>query len=414
MDTESWIAAIILAITFAMISVRRLPGIRISMWGAAMAGAILMLASGVVDLDSVPGYLNFDVILLLLGMMLLVAALDSCGFFGRVTNLMLKGSGDGRGLLAFVMLIAAFLSALVLNDAVVLLMTPVVIRVCRRIDAKPIPYLVGTFIAANVGSTATVIGNPQNAYIATSAGIDFLTFSRYLAPLAIICLIASYAIMVIAFRGSLRIPNPLPGTERMESDPRLPPVILIAIAMMIMFALSHPLGIDLWVIAMAGGSLACLASAIGEPSAVKAIVKRVDWSVLLFFIGLFVVMAGVVESGLLEEIMSLIPGFSDGSPSVEGLTIITTIISNLISNVPCVILLSGMIPAGDLQLWLTMAAVSTLAGNMTMIGAAANVIVSEEAEREGILIDFWRFLMVGIPVSLITLAIAAVYMNLAI
>lgn len=415
MTTESWIAAAVLVVTFAMISVRRLPGIRISMWMAAAIGAALMLMTGSAGLDSVPDYLNIDVILLLLGMMMLVASLDACGFFSRMTGIMLKGSDSGMRMLALVMGISAVMSALVLNDAVVLLMTPAVISACRRTGAKPVPYLVGTFVAANTGSVATVIGNPQNAYIATSAGIDFIGFIVRLAPLAAICLIVSYAIVAIAFRNSLGIPDPNPETaaDDQETDPRLIPIVIVSISMMIMFALSHPLGMDLWVIAMAGGCAACAVSCTKGMEAASAIARRIDWGVLLFFIGLFIVMAGVVESGLLDELTGSAPGFSDGSPSVVGLTIVTAIASNLISNVPCVILFSGMIPSGDLDLWLTLAAASTLAGNMTMIGAAANVIVSEEAEREGVRIDFWKYLKVGMPVSVATLAITVAYMMLA-
>lgn len=137
-----------------------------------------------------------------------------------------------------------------------------------------------------------------------------------------------------------------------------------------------------------------------------------DWGVLLFFIGLFIVMGGAVETGMIDILTDSFPGFSDGSPSIGSLTIVTTILSNLISNVPCVILLDNMIPAGNLALWLTLAAASTLAGNMTMIGAAANVIVSEEAEKMSIRIDFWRFLKIGIPVSLITLLVTYAYITL--
>ena len=138
-----------------------------------------------------------------------------------------------------------------------------------------------------------------------------------------------------------------------------------------------------------------------------------DWSVLLFFIGLFVVMAGAVSSGLVDTIASVFPGFSDGDPSAGELALFSVILSNLISNVPSVILIGDMMTNATPAMWLVLSASSTLAGNLTMIGAAANVIVSEEAEKEGIRIDFRRYLKVGIPVSAATFAVMYVMLILS-
>ena len=410
MSTEMLLAAIVFIATYALISLRRLPRIKVTTWQAALIGALLMLLIGAVAIDDLDEYVNTDIILLLLGMMLLVASLDACGFFNLTAKLLIKGSRDGRTLLAVVMVVSAVLSALVLNDAVVLLMTPAVIRCCRKTGADPIPYLVAVFISANIGSVATVIGNPQNAYIATSAGIDFLTFSQYMVPLSVLCLMLSYLLLLALYGKRLDLGSPLPVPEAVGYDRRIYPVTAIMLAMVIMFALSHALDIPLWSIAMVGGSASFVIVATMGRNVPLKVARRIDWGVLLFFIGLFVVMGGAVETGLLDEFTSHFPGFRDGTPSIGALTVVTAVLSNLISNVPCVILLDNMIPAGDLGLWLTLASVSTLAGNMTMIGAAANVIVSEEAEKEDIHLNFWRFLKIGIPVSLVTLAITYAYL----
>ncbi len=410
MSTGMILAAVVFVATYALISVRRLPRIRITTWQAAIIGALLMLLIGAVTVDDLGDYVNTDIILLLLGMMLLVSSLDACGFFDLTARLLVKGTVSGRVFLGTVMAVTAVLSALVLNDAVVLLMTPVVIRCCRKADADPVPYLVAVFVSANIGSVATIIGNPQNAYIATSAGIGFLTFSQYMVPLAIICLIISYLLMLALFGKRLAVDSPLPSPEEVGYDRRLYPVVAVMLAMVVLFALSHALGIELWAIALTGGLVSFVIVATMGGGTVLRVARRVDWGVLVFFIGLFVVMGGAVETGLLDEFTDAF-GFSDSAPSIGGLTMLTAVLSNLISNVPCVILLDHLIPAGDLGLWLTLASVSTLAGNMTMIGAAANVIVSEEAEKENIRLDFWRFLRIGIPVSLATLAVAYVYLT---
>ena len=412
MSWEIWAAGIVFVVTYALISLRRLPGIEITTWQASLFGAVLMMIIGAVSLDLIPDYVNADILLLLLGMMLLVASLDVCGFFDITAGLLMRCSVSGRMLLGSVMLLSAVLSALVLNDAVVLLMTPAVIRCCQKAGCDPIPYLIAVFVSANIGSVATVIGNPQNAYIATSADIGFLTFSQYMVPLSLICLALSYIILLLMFRKRLDPEHPYVHREPMRYDRRLYPILAIMAAMIVMFALSHTLGIPLWSIAMVGGLLSYLIVATKGRRTIFGVVRRVDWGVLLFFIGLFIVMGGAVETGMIDILTDSFPGFSDGSPSIGSLTIVTTILSNLISNVPCVILLNNMIPAGNLALWLTLAAASTLAGNMTMIGAAANVIVSEEAEKMSIRIDFWRFLKIGIPVSLITLLVTYAYITL--
>lgn len=412
MSWEIWAAGIVFVITYALISLRRLPGIEVTTWQASLFGAVLMLIIGAVSLDLIPDYVNSDILLLLLGMMLLVASLDVCGFFDITAGLLMRCSVSGRMLLGSVMILSAVLSALVLNDAVVLLMTPAVIRCCQKAGCDPIPYLIAVFVSANIGSVATVIGNPQNAYIATSADIGFLTFSQYMVPLSFICLALSYLILLLMFGRRLDPEHPDVHREPMRYDRRLYPILAIMAAMIVMFALSHTLGIPLWSVAVAGGALSYAIVATKGRKVIFGVVRRVDWGVLLFFIGLFIVMGGAVETGMIDVLTDSFPGFSDGSPSIASLTVVTTILSNLISNVPCVILLDNMIPAGNLALWLTLAAASTLAGNMTMIGAAANVIVSEEAEKMSIRIDFWRFLRIGIPVSLVTLGVTYVYLTL--
>ena len=411
MSSEVWIAGAVFVVTYALISLRRLPWIEVTTWQASLFGAVLMLIVGAVTLDLLPDYINTDILLLLLGMMLLVASLDVCGFFDIAAGMLMRCSVSGRMLLGSVMILSAVLSALVLNDAVVLLMTPAVIRCCGKAGCDPIPYLIAVFVSANIGSAATVIGNPQNAYIATSANIDFLTFSQYMVPLSLICLALSYFLLLLLFGKRLDPAHPDVHREPMRYDRRLYPVLAIMAVMVVLFALSHSLDIPLWSIAMAGGALSYLIVATKGRKAVFHVVKRVHWGVILFFIGLFIVMGGAVESGLIDALTDAFPGFSE-SPSIGSLTIVTAVLSNLISNVPSVILLDNLIPAGDLALWLTLSASSTLAGNMTMIGAAANVIVSEEAEKVSVRIDFWRFLRIGIPVSLVTLFVTYVYLTL--
>ncbi|MGN1044631.1 MAG: SLC13 family permease [Candidatus Methanomethylophilaceae archaeon] len=413
MSLELIIAAIIFVITYAAISIRRLPGIEIGMHTAALAGGAAMLLFGIVSFTDALDSLNTDVLLLLLGMMLLVGALDSCGFFGIVADLLIKHVGNGRMFLVRLMVLSAFLSALMLNDAVVLILTPAVIRCCRSLRTDPIPYLVGVFISANIGSCATVVGNPQNAYIATHAGIGFMEFSMELVPMTIACLAVAILVMLIIFRKGLLIEPAETVPAPVEDRRMLCITVAIAVCTVIAFSVSGAIGVSIAHIALIGGALALLTVSLKGPRRAAAVVRRVDWSVLLFFIGLFVVMAGAVSSGLIDVIASVFPGFSNGNPSAGELALFSAVLSNLISNVPSVILIGDMMTNAAPAMWLVLSASSTLAGNLTMIGAAANVIVSEEAEKEGIRIDFRRYLKVGIPVSAATFAVMYVLLILS-
>ena len=413
MSPELIVAAVIFIVTYAAISLRRLPGIEIGMHTAALFGGAAMLLLGIVSFTDALDSLNTDVLLLLLGMMLLVGALESCGFFDIVADILVKRVKDGRRFLVRVMILSAVLSALMLNDAVVLILTPAVIRCCRSLGTDPIPYLTGVFISANIGSCATVVGNPQNAYIATHAGIGFMEFSMELAPMAALCLVAAITMMLLIFRNGLRIERK--DTVSVRTIERIPLVVTVSIAVctVLAFSLSGVVGISIARIALIGGALGLLTASFGGLKKGAEVVRRVDWSVLLFFIGLFIVMAGAVSSGLVDTIASVFPGFSDGDPSAGELALFSVILSNLISNVPSVILIGDMMTNATPAMWLVLSASSTLAGNLTMIGAAANVIVSEEAEKEGIRIDFRRYLKVGIPVSAATFAVMYVMLILS-
>ena len=405
MSWELVVAAIIFTVTYAVISLRRLPGIEVGMHTAALAGAALMLVFGIVSMSDTWHSLNLDVLFLLLGMMLLVGSLDACGFFGIVANLLIHKVPNGRHLLARVMILSAVLSALMLNDAVVLLLTPAVIRCCKGMKANPIPYLIGVFVSANIGSCATIVGNPQNAYIATRAGIGFSEFTAELLPMSVACLMVSILLMMLLFKGRLGTEPSEPISEPIRNKRTLYAVLVITVGTIMMFALSTSLDLELASIAMTGGCLALITVSLRGLPVFTGVMRRVDWNVLLFFIGLFVIMAGAVSSGLVERIASVFPGFDDGDPSMMELTVFTVILSNFISNVPSVILIGDMIGNASASAWLVLSASSTLAGNLTMIGAAANVIVSEEAEKEGIRLDFRKYLAIGVPISLATLAV---------
>jgi Na+/H+ antiporter NhaD/arsenite permease-like protein len=430
------IALAVFLITYALISVRRFPKVKIERPAAALIGAALMIILGVVSPRGAIDAINMDIILLLVGMMVLVAGLELCGFFEWVSLLMIKHSKDQFTFLVLTMVVTGALSALVLNDTIVLLFTPIIIRTCRLLKSNPVPFLVAEAIAANIGSVATAVGNPQNAFIATQSGISFATFSAKLLPVAAVCMLVAIAILYLAYRkeidqgraqefrrkilkdGWVAFRDELVkgdaatthGIKKLK-ERRLGLYSLMGITALTFtaFVLSHIVNTPIAVIAFLGGAAALFIVPVVTDVKAKDMLAGVDWSIILFFVGLFIVIEGVKTSTLLDEIERFFPGFGNGGvPSLAWLSALSAFLSNLVSNVPAVMLLSEMIPIHQTDLWLALASSSTLAGNATILGAAANVIVAEKAEGMGVEVNFWKFTLVGFPIAMATLFVSTI------
>lgn len=427
------VALAIFLVTYALISIRRFPKFKVDRPAAALIGAALMILLGVVGAQEAIGAINMDIIILLLGMMLLVAGLELCGFFEWVSLRMIRYSKDQFTFLVLTMVITGALSALVLNDTIVLLFTPIIIRTCRLLKSNPVPFLVAEAIAANIGSVATAVGNPQNAFIATKANISFINFSAKLLPVAAVCMVIAIAILYMIYRKDIEQGNAQEFRRRILKDGwkafqdelvkgdaattsgirklrerRLGLYTLVGITALTFaaFVLSHVLNTPIALIAFLGGVIALFLVPLVTDAKAKDMLAGVDWSIILFFVGLFIVIEGVKTSSLLSEINSVFPGFQDGGiPSLEWLTALSAFLSNLVSNVPAVMLLSEMIP-NQTDLWLALASSSTLAGNATVLGAAANIIVAEKAEGMGVEVNFWKFTLVGFPIAMATLFVS--------
>lgn len=404
-------ALLIFVITYALISVRGNRKLKIGRTGAALLGAAAMIIFSVVSPMMAVDSINYNVILLLLGMMALVAGLEYCGLFEIISDWLMSRHHAGPKLLGVIMCLNALLAALVLNDAVVLLFTPIIIRCSASLKADPVPYLVGTMISANIGSVATAIGNPQNAYVVSESGISFIQFLVNQLPVALVCLPVAYFMLLIFFRKRLAatVVTDLDDEEHIAVDKtRLGILAGVALLAFIGFAVSGPLGIMICVPALIAGAIAVAVILSKDVKRGKWVLHRIDWSILLFFVGLFVLMKGVQASGLLGNIADIVPGFGSGeSPTLMATAGFSAIVSNLVSNVPAVMLLSGMIPQTD-AFWYTLAASSTLAGNATLLGSACNIIVAEKAAAKGIKIDFWKFMAIGIPITVVTIVLELV------
>lgn len=430
-----WIALAVFLVTYALISIRHLPRFKVDRATAALVGAALMILFGIVKPVDALLAINIDILVLLVGMMILVAGLELCGFFEWVSLRMIRYSKSQFSFLVLTMAVTGSLSALVLNDSIVLLFTPIIIRTCRLLKSNPVPFLIAEAIAANIGSVATEVGNPQNAYIATKTGISFIDFSKELLPVSIVCMAVAIGILYLIFRRDIEKgsatefrtkiqeqgwrafeeelvngdASTTAGYRKLKERRRgLHALGMVTIATFAGFVASHALHAPIAAVAFMGGVAALFVLPLLSDVKPREMLAGVDWSIILFFVGLFIVLQGVQESNLLNDIKSVFPGFSDGqTPTVGWLTALATLLSNLVSNVPAVLLLGALIPITNSKLWLALASSSTLAGNATILGAAANVIVAEKAEAKGVEINWWKFTLVGLPIAIATLVISS-------
>ena len=407
-------ATAVFLLTYVLISLRTVRRFPIERPAVAMLGGALMLLLGVLSPLEAILAINLDVILLLIGMMVLVSGLEVCGFFDLVSSRIAARAKSQLSFLTWLMIATATLSALVLNDAIALLVTPVVIRSARSLKVNPVPYLVAVAIAANVGSVATEVGNPQNAFIAIRSGIPFLTFTAYLLPVTIVCLAIAIAGVRLAFRRDLAAPiagavaGPIVPLQRRGLTLTFGVAVVVAAAFL---ASPHPDWLPL--IALIGGSVVLFFLPFVSTVTARSLIAKVDWGIILFFVGLFLLLAGVRASGLSAAIQgaftSALGGQAGGLAWLIGLS---SLLSNLISNVPAVLLLAEVVPQGSTQLWLALAASSTLAGNATILGAACNVIVVQVASREGVSVTMKDFVKAGLPVTAATLIVSTVLIAL--
>ncbi|MCA1814325.1 MAG: hypothetical protein LC624_10315 [Halobacteriales archaeon] len=403
-------ALVILVVTYALLTMRRLPGTKLRHRPlVALLGGLAMMAAGELALPDALRAVNLDILALLFGMLSMAACLEVCGFFDWLSWRVVELATGQRALLAGTMLVTAVLSALILNDAVVLIFTPVLVKACRLLRVDAMPYLAGEALAANIGSVATEVGNPQNAFIAIQSGIPFGAYALALVPVAAACLLLGIGLLFLLFRRALAQPLAKRDLELLPPKGHTQPALLRAALLVLLgvllgFVLGPRFGLSIAHVALAGGLAVMVATLVLLPRELPHLARGVDWTILVFFVGLFWLIAGFRAQGWSDQLAA--PFLGGAAPSVTTLTAWSAALSNVVSNVPAVLLISPTLePLHDTRLWLALAASSTLAGNATLVGAAANVIVAETARAHGAEFDVKRFMLAGVPVTLATLAL---------
>ena len=393
------IATVIFAITYVLISGRQLKILPLNRPAAALLGAVLMVSTGVMTPERAYRAVNYDTLVLLLGMMLISAYLYLAHFFDWAADVVLKLSRTPQRLLLYLILTSGILSALLVNDTICLMLTPLVVAVIRRGKLPLLPFLIALATSANIGSVATLVGNPQNMIIGHFSRIPFVPFSRSLAPAAIVGLAINFGIISFGFRNVLgsavvsREPHDVPKLDR-----GLFTLVCIVFAMIFACFLA---GLNLAWTALGGAALVMVLARRDT----REVLKLVDWHLLVFFAALFVVVEGLSDTGLPDAIYRhLQPMFGAQAPAQAwNLTWFSVAGSNIFSNVPFVLVAGKWIPhfADPALMWKVLALATTFAGNLTIIGSVANMIVVESA-RQHVEIGFWDYARFGIPITILS------------
>lgn len=424
MSFVAWVAVAVFTVAYVLIATEKVNRV-----AAAVGGAAVMLAIGATDAEhaffSEESGIDWNVIFLLLGMMLIVGVLKRTGLFEYLAIWSAKKArGRPFPIMVILMVVTAVVSAALDNVTTVLLVAPVTLLVCERLGVPPVPFLIAEVFASNVGGAATLVGDPPNIIIASRSGLSFNDFLSVLAPLVVVVLVVLVLVCRVLFRKAFRF-----DAERVERvmalrerdairDPRLVVISLgVLAAVLVAFVLHTWLHVEPSVVALLGGLLLLALSGLEA----EDVAREVEWPTLVFFAGLFVMVGGLVATGVIEQIAQAATGAVEGRlwPATMLLLWASAVLSAIVDNIPYVATMSPIVSElvsaeGGLDrgqvLWWALAIGADFGGNATAVGASANVVVLGIADRAGHRISFWEFTKYGLVVTVITVALAVPYL----
>lgn len=395
---------------------------RVHRTAAAMAGAMVLILTGVMSADKALSYIDFNTIGVLVGMMIFVAIVRRSGMFEYIAVRAAKAvHGDPWKIMVAFTLITAVLSAILDNVTTVLLVGPMSIAIARMLKIDPVPFLMGQILASNVGGTATLIGDPPNIMIGSAAHLSFMDFLENTGFAVLFILVVLILLMKIVYEKKIEL-----GTVDTGAVEKLDPSksitnralmkkgIIVLICVIVGFMFHDKLGIESSVIALTAAAVMLI---IGREDVNEAI-QDVEWTTILFFMSLFVVVGGLTETGIIKELASKIIDATNGHPMVTMLVLLwaSALLSSILDNIPFVATLIPLILAMQADgidvtsFWWAISLGACLGGNGTMIGASANVVLSDISTKHGYPITFKSYLKVGMPFMLLSIVISTVFL----
>jgi len=411
----TWIAAGIFLITYAFIV-----SDRVHRTIVALLGGLTIILIGVLDQDQAFHAIDWNVIFLLAGMMMIANVLRETGLFQWIAIQSVRlGKGNPYRILVILVLVTAVTSALLDNVTIVILMAPVTLFITASLRISPVPYLIALILASNIGGTATLVGDPPNILIGSAAGIDFVTFAANLAPISLLILIAFIGLAWFLFKKDLQVAKidplsieALDTSELITNKPLLRKSLVVMAGVILGFLFHGALHLEPATIALAGAVVLMLWARI-DPDHV---LREIEWTTLFFFIGLFILVEALVEVGIIEVVANAALGLTDGNLQMTSMLLIwlSAVASGVVDNIPytatmipVVENLGQAMPVGPL--WWSLALGACLGGNATLVGAAANVVVASLSEKSGQPISFGLFLRYGVIVTFMSLVLASLY-----
>ena len=420
------VSGLILLIAYIFIALEKVPKVTVALIGAGLTILLGLVSQNKMIGDNLnahyfANFVDFNVIFLLVSMMTLVLIATKSGVFTWMANEILKlTKGKPIKILFALGLFTAIVSAFLDNVTTVILVMPITFAIAKQLEINPVPILITEVIASNIGGTSTLIGDPPNIIIGSAAGFSFMDFIIELAPVVAIILLVVLTFLAVVFKKDLvateenmkkvaNIDNSKTITDKKHMIRSMTVLGLVILGFML-HDLTH---IDTYVVAMIGASILLLFEKPTE------ILEKVEWNTIFFFVGLFIIIGGLEASGGIKLMAEWLLKVTNGSQEATSMMILwgSGIISGIIDNIPYTATMSPMLVeiqktmGGDytFPLWWALSLGACLGGNMTIIGAAANVIVSENAAKEGHPIGFMQFMRYGVPVVAISLIISSVY-----
>ena len=391
---------------------------------AALAGAVVLLLTNVLTVDKAVGYIDFNTIGVLVGMMLFVAVIKNSGVFEYIAIRAAKmAKGDPWKIMVAFILITAFLSAFLDNVTTVLLVGPMTITIARMLNINPVPFLITQIFAANIGGTATLIGDPPNIMIGSATGLGFLDFVANTGIVAVVSIVVIIIIMrflyktkLVADAEAISAVSHLDENKAIEDQALLIKSLIMICLVVIGFIFHSQIGIESSTVAL---SAAAIIMVIGRQNIDYAI-GEVEWPTILFFVALFIVVGGLDETGVIGQLANLVLSTTEGHPVVTMMVLLwaSALLSSVLDNIPFVATLIPLVIAlgeGGMDvepLWWAISLGACLGGNGTLIGASANVVLSGVSGKHGYPITFKTYTKIGYPIIIVTIVISTVFLLL--
>ena len=395
---------IIIFLSLFGIAIGSFPKFRMNRATISLVGASALIVLNKMSLEKAVSYVDIDTIVLIFAMMIININLRLAGFFNIITNKVIAYSKTPKQLLIILTFSSGILSSLFLNDTIVIMFTPMIIEIVLQLRRNPIPYLIALATSANIGSAATIVGNPQNMIIGIQSGIAFSKFMFYMFPISIICLTLVVLVISMIYRKEFRNDK---FEQNIISEPKIyKPLFIKSTIVLSIMLLAFLFGLPVSITALAASATLLITRRI-KP---ERVFLEVDFSLLIFFASLFII------SHQTNHLLSSAVKISDleffSQNRIINISLVSSILSNLISNVPAVLMMSPIIKemANPEKLWLTLSLSSTFAGNLTLLGSVANLIVVEMARKRGVNIKFSEYLKSGIVITLFSLILGVIWL----